>query len=90
MYTINRHLSEYNSNTCCQWAQHAFGMARLCVHCLHFPSVCSKCSVPLPWHLCCRWPIHAPDRGLRMGRLGDDKAKGSSRTSRLHHLQYVR
>ena len=65
-------------------------MARLCIYCLHFPSVCSKCSVPLHRYRSRRWSVRAPDRGLRMGRLGDDQAKGSPRTSRLPNLQYVR
>jgi len=65
-------------------------MARLCIYCRCFPRLCSKYSVPLPWQWYRRWPVRAADRGLCMGRLGDDQAKGRSRTSRLHQLQYVR
>ena len=64
-------------------------MARLCILCRGVPLLCSKCSVPLPWHRCRRWPVRAADSGLRLGRLDDGQAKGRPRTSRLHHLQYV-
>ena len=90
MYAGNLHLSEYKSNTCCQWAQHAFGMARVRIFCLCFPRFRTKCSVPFPWHWCRRWPVRAADRGLRLGRLDYVQAKGSPRTSCLHHLQYLR
>ena len=65
-------------------------MARLCIYCRCFPRLCSKCSVPLPWHLCRRWTVRAADRGLCLGRLADDQAKGRPRTSCLHYLQNVR
>ncbi len=65
-------------------------MARLCIYCRCFPRFCSKCSVSLPWYRCRRWPVRSAYRSLRLGCLGDDQAKGRPRTSRLHHLQYVR
>ncbi len=65
-------------------------MARLCIYSRYFPRFCSKCSVPLTWHRCYRWPVRAANRGLRLGRMGNDQAKGRSRTSRLHNLQCVR
>ena len=65
-------------------------MASLCIYCRCFPRLCPKCPVSLSWHLYRRWPVRAADRGLCLGRRGNDQAKGRPRTSRLHYLQYVR
>lgn len=65
-------------------------MASLCIYCRGFPHLCPKCSVSLSGHLCRRWTFRAADRGLCLGRLGDDQAKGRPRTSCLQYLQYLR